>query len=73
MRRRRASLEERLAWDQYAASWAVALGFTHNQREDGEEDPTTAAEYADDMLVERRKRFGRARKVSPRRSAVRLH
>lgn len=25
------------------------------------------------MLAERRKRFGRARKVSPRRNAVRLH
>lgn len=72
MRRRRTSLEERLAWDQYAAAWAVALGFTHQHREDGEEDPLTAAEYADDMLAERRKRFGRARKAA-RRTAARLH
>lgn len=56
--RRRASQEERIAWDQYAAAWSIALGFSHHQRNDGEEDPLTAAEYADDMLRHRRKRFG---------------
>jgi hypothetical protein len=67
-RRRRASLEERMAWDQYVAAWSVALGYTHASRNDGEDDPITAAEYADDVLRERRKRFGRAR-----RSKSRLH
>ncbi len=76
MRRRRASLEERLAWDQYASAWAVALGFNHQERQDGEEDPATAAEYADDMLRERRKRFRRRRKPGPRvtrHNPARLH
>lgn len=52
-----ATREERQAWDRYAAAWTVALGFTHAERRDGEEDPATAAEYADAMLAERRKRF----------------
>jgi hypothetical protein len=66
--RRRASLEERIAWDQYAAAWSVALGFSHQERSDGEEDPVTAAAYADDMLKERRKRFGNQ---GPRRARKR--
>lgn len=72
MRRRKASLEERMAWDQYASAWSVALGHSHATRQDGEEDPVTAAQYADVLLRERRKRFGRQRKA-PRRSPTRLH
>lgn len=74
MRRRRSTIEERLAWDQYASAWSVALGYSHADRNDAEEDPKTAASYADDMLRERRKRFRRGRKA-PRRSKaiVRLH
>jgi hypothetical protein len=66
-RRRKASLEERIAWDQYVSAWSVALGFSHASRQDGEEDPVTAAEYADDVLRERRRRFGRR----PRRRLTR--
>lgn len=72
MRRRRASLEERMAWDQYACAFANVLGHTHASRNDGEKDPVTAAQYADDMLKERRKRFGR-KKMKPKRSLARLH
>ena len=72
MRRRKTSLEERMALDQHAAAWSVALGFTRQNRQDGEEDPVTAAQYADAMLRERRKRFGRIRKA-PRRSKPSVH
>jgi len=71
--RRRASQEERFAWDQYAAAWSIALGFSHQQRNDGEEDPLTAAEYADDMLKQRRKRFGNQGPRRVRRRTARLH
>lgn len=75
MRRKRTTLEERLAWDQYVSAWSIALGFTHHQRQDGEEDPKTAASYADDLLRERRRRFRRRRRKAPARSTklVRLH
>jgi hypothetical protein len=74
--RRRASQEERIAWDQYAAAWSVALGFSHAQRAYAEEDTITAAEYADDMLRERRKRFGNQgprRKRQRKRDIARLN
>lgn len=63
--RRRASLEERIAWDQYAAAWSVTRG---SHPKDGEDDSATAAAYADDMLKERRKRFGNQ---GPRRARKR--
>lgn len=40
--------EERLAWDRYAASATTA----------GSRAPLTAAQWADQLLAERRKRFG---------------
>jgi hypothetical protein len=58
-------MEERLAWDQYAAGWIVTLGARHLD----EEPHVTAAKYADAMLAERRNRFGRTRTV-PRRSGL---
>lgn len=61
-----------MAWDQYASAWVVALGNTHASRNDGEEDPKTATECADEMLRLRRRRFRHAREV-PRRTKVRLH
>lgn len=76
MRRRRiANLEERMAWDQYASAWVNALGHTRANRNDAEEDPILASEYADDMLKERRKRFRGRRRKAPSRSAklARLH
>lgn len=42
------AVEERLAWDRYAASLAGCSGFKM----------TDAARFADDLLEERRKRFG---------------
>jgi hypothetical protein len=67
VRRRKVSLEERMAWDTHAAAATVALGFTSGSRNDVEEDPVSAAEHADAMLRERRKRFGRIRRKIARR------
>jgi len=74
-RRRKANLEERIAWDQYASAWVTALGHTRANRNDADQDPVLASEYADDMLRERRKRFRRRRRKAPARSTklARLH
>ena len=52
-----ATAEERRAWDTYAAGALAGLKVT--SREDSEDDGWLAAAYADDVLLARRKRFGK--------------
>lgn len=60
IRRGHHSESEAFAWDIYAAVSLAGLMQTRYRRNDVDEDHRTAAEIADEMFLERRKRFGGA-------------
>jgi hypothetical protein len=71
VRRKRTSLEERVAWDQYAAAWTAANSRKYQQ--DSKDDSVAGAHYADALLQQRRKRFGRVRRKPVRRRKPSVH